>query len=65
MCIVHVDVHAWIVSCVVDCYNTIATEHARYGLSCMWSAQAVLSLYEMLECKLCHEIVLLLNVADI
>ena len=40
----------------------------RCGQSCMqklWSAQAVLSLYGMLECKLCREIVLLLNVADI
>ena len=42
--------------------------HGRYGQSCMqklWSAQAGLSLYGMLECMLCSEIVLLLNVADI
>ena len=48
--------------------NAIATEHGRCGLSCMqklWGAQAVLSLYGMLECKLCCEIVLLLNVADV
>ena len=67
-CVVHVDVHAWRVSCVVDCYNAIATEHGKCGLSCMqklWSAQAVLSLYGMLVCMLCSEIVLLLNVADI
>ena len=39
----------------------------RYGQSCMqklWSAQAVLSLYDMLEFMLCSEIVLLLNMAD-
>ena len=30
-----VDVHALRVSCVVGCYNAIATEHGRYGLSCM------------------------------
>ena len=50
-CAVHVDVHALTVSCVVGCYNAVATEHGRYGLSCMqklWSAQAVLSLYGML-----------------
>ena len=50
-----------------DC-NAIATEHHRYGPSSMqklWSAQAVLSLYDMLVCKLCCEIVLLLNVVDI
>ena len=44
--------------------NAIATEHRRYGLSCMqklWSAQAVLSLYGILVCKLCCEIVLLLT----
>ena len=67
-CVGHIDVHALRVSCVVDCYNAIASEHGRYGLSCtqkLWSAQAVLSLYGMLECKLCHEIVLLLNMADI
>ena len=50
--------------------NTIATEHGRYALSCMqklWSAQAVLNPYGMLECrsKLCCEILLLLNMADI
>ena len=48
--------------------NAIATEHGRYSQSCMqklWSAQAVLSLYGMLECMLYSEIVLLLNVADI
>ena len=48
--------------------NAIATEHRGHGLSCMqklWSAQAVLSLYGMLVCKLCCEIVLLLNMADI
>ena len=42
----------------------IGTEHGRYGLSCMQklcSAQAVLGLYVMLECKLCCEILLLLN----
>ena len=50
-CAVHVDVHALTVSGVVGCYNAVATEHGRYGLSCMqklWSAQAVLSLYGML-----------------
>ena len=25
-CVVHVDVHAWRVSCIVNCYNAIATE---------------------------------------
>ena len=48
--------------------NANATEHGRCGLSCiqkLWSAQPVLSLYGMLECKLCCEILLLLNVADI
>ena len=51
-------------SCVLGGCNAITTEHGRYGLSYMqklWSAQAVLSLYGMLECKLC---LLLLNVAD-
>ena len=51
----------------LDCCNAIATEHGRYGLSCMqklWNAQAVVSLYGMLECKLWCEIVLLLNVVD-
>ena len=50
-CVVHVDVHPLTVSCVVGCYNAIATEYGRYGLSCvqkLWSAQAVLSLYGML-----------------
>ena len=48
--------------------NTIAIEHGRYGLSCMqklWSEQAVLSLYGMLQYNLCCEILLLLNLADI
>ena len=48
--------------------NTFAIKHGRYGLYCMqklWSAQAVLSPYGMLECNLCCEILLLLNVADI
>ena len=55
-------------SCVLGGCNTIATEYGRYDMSCMqklWSAQAVLSLYGMLECKLCCEILLLLSVADI
>ena len=59
---------AWRVSCVLGGCNAIATKHGRYGLSCMqklWSAQAVLSLYGMLECKLCCEILLLLNIGDI
>ena len=67
-CVVHVGVHALRVSCVVDCYNAIATEHGRNALSCihkLWSAQAVQNLYGMLESKVCHGIVLLLNVADI
>ena len=45
-------------------FNAIATEHGRYGLSCMqklWSAQAVLSVYGMLVCKLCCEVVLQLE----
>ena len=49
----------------MGCCTSIATEHGRYGQSCMqklWSAQAVLSLYGMLECS---EILLLLNMADI
>ena len=52
--------------CLGGC-NAIATEDGGYCLSCMqklWSAQAVPSLYGMLECKLCCEI-LLLNMADI
>ena len=59
---------AWRVSCIVGCCNTIAAEHGRYGQSCiqkLWSAQAVLSLYGVLEYMLCSDIVLLLNVADI
>ena len=53
---------------VLGGYNTIATEHGRYGLSSMqklWSVQAVLSPYGMLECKLCCEILLLVNMAGI
>ena len=52
----------------MGCCNAVATEHGRYGQSCMqklWSTQAVMSLYGMLECILCGEIALLLNVADI
>ena len=52
----------------MGCCNAIATEHGRYSQSCMqklWSAQAVVSLYGMLECMLCSEIILLQNVADI
>ena len=48
--------------------NAIAIEHGRHGLSCMqklWSAQAVLNLYGILECKLCCEILLLMNMAGI
>ena len=44
----------------------VATEHGRYGLSCMQklrSALVVLSLYGMLECQLCCELLLLLNKA--
>ena len=44
------------------------SEHGRYDLSCMqklWRALAVLGLYGMLECTLCFEIILLLNMADI
>ena len=55
-------------SCVLGGCNAIATEYGRYDVSCMqklWSAQAVLSLYGMLEYMLCSDIVLLLNVADI
>ena len=51
---------------MVDCI-VCATEHSRYGMSCiqkLWSAQAVLSLYGMLECVLCCEILLLLDMAD-
>ena len=47
-------------------YNLIATEHGRCGLSCMqklWSPQRVLSLYGMLKCELCCELLLLLNIA--
>ena len=41
-CVVHVDVHALTISCVVGCYNAVATEHgrSRYGLSCTY-AEAV------------------------
>ena len=49
---------AWRVGCAVSGCNAIATEHGRHGLSCMqklWTAQAVLSLYGILECKLCCE----------
>ena len=31
--VVHVDAHAWGVNYIVGCCN--ATEHGRYGLSCM------------------------------
>ena len=65
----HVYVYALTVSCVVGCYDAeVTTKHGRYGLSCMqklWSAQAVLSLYGMLESRLCCKIVLLLYVAYI
>ena len=46
----------WVHGC-----NAIATECDRYDVPCMqklWSAQAVLSLYGMLERKLCCEILL-------
>ena len=52
----------------MGCCNAIATEHGRYGQFCMqklWNTQAVLSLYGMLECMSCSEIVLLLNMANI
>ena len=60
MGVVNVDVGGNIVG---GC-NLIATEHGRCGLSGMqklWSA--VLSLYGMLECELCCELLLLLNMA--
>ena len=47
---------------VVGGCNVVATEHGRYGLSCMqklWSARAVLGLYGMLGVELCCEILLL------
>ena len=57
-CVVHVDVDALTVSCVVGCYNAVATEK-------LWSAQAVCAMYGMLKCKLYYQIVLLLNMADV
>ena len=36
-CVVHVDVHgAWVMHVVGGC-NLIATEHAKYSLSCMYA----------------------------
>ena len=56
--------HAMRVSCVVDCYNAVVTEHDRWSVMYAEavSPQAVLNLYDTLDCKckLCHEIVLLL-----
>ena len=55
----------------MGCCNAIATEHGRIRIrsilyaEAVWCAQAVLSLHSMLQCMLCGEIVLLLNVADI
>ena len=48
--------------CVVGGCNAIATKQHRYGMSCM---QKLWSGTRMLVCKLCCEIVLLLNVGDI
>ena len=64
--------------CNVQC--TCCTEHGRYGLSCLYAetvesmssaadrgvalSRAMLGLYGMLEFKLCFEILLLLNIAD-
>ena len=43
--------------------NVVATEHGQYKtVECMSSA---VSLHSMLECKLCCEILLLLDMADI
>ena len=47
--------------------SAVATEHGEYDQSCiqkLWSARAVLCLCGMLECKLCFEILLLMNMAD-
>ena len=44
--------------------NLIATDHGRRGLSYikkLWSPWAVLSLYGMLKCEFCCELLLLLN----
>ena len=47
----------------MDSCNVVATEHGQdKTVECMNSAG---SLYSMLECKLCCEILLLLDMADI
>ena len=47
-----------------SCY----TEHGRYGLSCLYAetveCMSRLRLYGMFGFKLCHDILLLLNTAD-
>ena len=47
-----------------SCY----TEHGRYGLSCLYAetveCMSRLGLYGMFGFKLCHDILLLLNMAD-
>ena len=35
-CVVHVHVHVWRLSFVVDNCNVVATVHSRYGLSCTY-----------------------------
>ena len=45
--------------------DTVSLVCRSCGVHKQWSAQAVLSLYGMLEYMLCSNIVLLLNVADI
>ena len=53
----------WRLSYVVDSCIVVATKHGQdKTIECMSSA---VSLYSMLECKLCCEILLLLDMADI
>ena len=69
-CSGYVDVHAGRVSYVVGGCNLITTEHGRYSLLCMHACRTCevheqcWSLYGVLECELCCELLLLLNMAD-
>ena len=72
-----VHVGEWVMLLMAAMYNVLAiAEHGRYGLSCLYAETGaheqcwvcmvcmVYCLYDVLELKLCCEILLLLNMVD-
>ena len=63
LCVVNIDVDG--VYCVLGGCIVVATEHGRYNLSFMQKLRAVMDHVVCWKFKLCCEILLLMNVADV